>query len=50
MRWSSPTSAQLKAPAWFWIVAILLVLWEAMGCYACTMQFKLAVKRGWIGA
>ena len=30
-----------KAPAWFWIVAILLLLWEAMGCYACVLQFKL---------
>ena len=28
-------------PRWFWIVAILLVLWEAMGCYACWMQIKL---------
>jgi hypothetical protein len=30
-----------RPPAWFWIVAILLVLWEAMGCYSCIMQFKL---------
>ncbi len=31
----------IKAPIWFWIVAILLVLWEAMGCYACAMQIRL---------
>lgn len=30
-----------KVPAWFWIVAILLLLWEAMGCYACVMQIRL---------
>jgi hypothetical protein len=26
---------------WFWIVAILLALWEVMGCYACVTQIKL---------
>ena len=31
----------VKPPAWFWIVAILLVLWEAIGCYACVEQFRL---------
>ena len=30
-----------KPPVWFWIVAILLVLWEAMGCYACVTQIRL---------
>jgi uncharacterized protein with PQ loop repeat len=34
-------TTETKSPAWFWIVAILLVLWEAMGCYACTMQIRL---------
>jgi hypothetical protein len=34
-------TAGVKPPIWFWIVAVLLVLWEAMGCYACYMQFKL---------
>jgi hypothetical protein len=29
-----------KAPVWFWIVAVLLVLWEAMGCYACVTQIR----------
>jgi len=32
---------RVKAPAWFRIVSILLVLWEAMGCFACVMQFRL---------
>jgi hypothetical protein len=31
----------VKPPVWFWAVAVLLVLWEAMGCYACYMQFTL---------
>ena len=30
-----------KAPAWFWIVATLLLAWEAMGCYACVTQIRL---------
>ena len=30
-----------KAPVWFWIVAILLLAWEAMGCYACVTQIRL---------
>ena len=30
-----------KVPAWFWVAAILLVIWEVMGCYACYSQFKL---------
>lgn len=32
---------KIKPPLWFWIVAILLALWEVMGCYACVMQIKL---------
>ena len=31
----------VKVPAWFRIVAIVLVIWEAMGCYACYSQIKL---------
>lgn len=31
----------VKPPAWFWLVAVLLVLWEAAGCFACVQQFKL---------
>ena len=32
---------EAKPPVWFWIVTILLVLWEAMGCYACITQIRL---------
>ncbi len=31
---------EIKAPIWFWIVAVLLVLWEAMGCFACVTQIR----------
>ena len=31
----------VKPPVWFYIVTVALLLWEAMGCYACYMQFKL---------
>ena len=34
-------TANTKAPLWFWIVSILLVLWEVMGCFACVQQFRL---------
>jgi hypothetical protein len=34
-------TTQGKAPVWFWIAAILLVFWEAVGCFACAMQIKL---------
>lgn len=30
-----------KAPAWFWIVAVVLALWGAMGVFACIQQFRL---------
>ena len=30
-----------KPPTWFWIVTLLLVLWEAAGCFACVQQFRL---------
>jgi hypothetical protein len=33
-------TARNKPPIWFWIVAILLVLWEAMGCFACVSQIR----------
>ena len=28
-------------PLWFVIVATLLLLWEAMGCFACVQQWRL---------
>ena len=31
----------VRPPVWFWVVTVLLVLWEAMGCFACVMQFRL---------
>lgn len=34
-------SSGVKPPAWFWLVAILLVTWEAFGCYACYMQLTM---------
>jgi hypothetical protein len=30
-----------KAPVWFWIIAVLLLLWEAAGCFACVQQIRL---------
>jgi hypothetical protein len=30
-----------RPPLGFWAVAAILVLWEMMGCYACSMQIKL---------
>lgn len=29
---------QRKPPAWFWIVAVVLLLWGAMGCFAAYTQ------------
>ncbi|MFD1786439.1 hypothetical protein ACFSC3_02520 [Sphingomonas floccifaciens] len=34
-------TVRAKAPAWFWIVAVVLVLWGAMGVFACVQQFRL---------
>ena len=34
-------TTETKVPFWFWIVAVLLLLWEAMGCYACVTQIRL---------
>lgn len=33
-----------RAPAWFRIVAILLLVWGAAGCYACLQQFRLGAE------
>lgn len=33
-----------KPPAWFWIVAIILLLWGAQGCYACVQQFRFGAE------
>jgi len=34
-------ATRIKAPVWFWIVTVLLVLWEATGCFACVMQIRM---------
>ncbi len=33
-------STENRVPVWFWIVTTLLLLWEAMGCYACVSQIR----------
>lgn len=30
-----------KPPTWFWIVSVVLVLWEVMGCFSCIQQIRL---------
>lgn len=30
-----------SVPSWFWIVAVLAVLWEAVGCYFYLMQVRM---------
>ncbi|MBN8814423.1 MAG: hypothetical protein J0J06_03125 [Sphingomonas sp.] len=34
----------VKPPAWFWIVALLLLAWNAMGVFACIQQFRLGAE------
>lgn len=34
-------TTKINPPVWFWIVTILLVLWEVMGCFACVTQIRL---------
>ncbi len=35
---------RLAPPAWFWIVSVLLLLWGAIGCFACIQQFRLGAE------
>ena len=35
------TPAAGRTPVWFWIVAGLALLWEAMGCYAYVSQVSM---------
>lgn len=30
-----------RAPVWFWIIAIVLLLWETIGVYACVTQVQM---------
>jgi hypothetical protein len=32
------------APAWFWIVGGVLVIWNAVGVFACIQQFRLGAE------
>ena len=32
---------ETKPPSWYYVMATLLTLWDAIGCYFCIMQFKL---------
>ena len=34
-------TAKAKPPTWFWIVSVVLVLWEVMGCFSCIQQIRL---------
>lgn len=34
-------SLETRPPTWFYVVAALLILWDAIGCYFCVMQFRL---------
>lgn len=37
-----------RPPAWFWLVALLLVAWNAFGVYVCVDQFQHgAASRMW---
>jgi len=35
------TIIRQRTPIWFRIVAVLLLLWGAIGCFACYQQFRL---------
>jgi hypothetical protein len=34
----------MKPPAWFWLVALLLVAWNAMGVWACVQQLHFGAE------
>ena len=38
------TYIRQKPPMWFWILSILLLLWGAMGVFACIQQFRLGAE------
>lgn len=34
-------SSRVKPPARFWVIIVVLIMWEAMGCFACVEQVRL---------
>ena len=32
---------ETRPPTWFFVAAVLLIVWDAIGCYFCVMQFRL---------
>ncbi|WP_375271993.1 hypothetical protein [Sphingomonas sp.] len=38
------THRPTRAPTWFRIVAVVLLLWAIAGCYACIQQFRLGAE------
>ncbi len=38
------TSFHKAVPTWFWIVATVLVIWGAVGVFACVQQFRLGAE------
>jgi hypothetical protein len=37
-------ATRTRVPAWFWVLAILIVLWGAAGCFACLQQVRLGAE------
>ena len=35
---------QSRPPGWYWIVAVILLLWNLVGAYACIQQFRLGAE------
>lgn len=39
------TSYSERVPTWFWVVAGIALLWEAMGCYAYITQVSMTAEQ-----
>lgn len=37
-------AVRMRAPLWFWIVAVLLLLWNLSGVFACIQQWRLGAE------
>lgn len=35
---------KIAVPAWFRVIAVVLVLWGLMGCFACLQQFRFGAE------